>query len=107
MKANNKWTARILSLLIVALLFLLLNYVITGLIGKSLSKDMLRDEQIANVVKLIKDSNIDYNKVNIIINSEKSQPLFSFYIFALILIALVVSVYSFVLATIKRLLHLE
>ena len=81
MKANNKWTARILSLLIVGLLFLLLNYVIIGLIGKSLSKDMLQDEQIANIVRVIKDSNVDYNKVNIILNSEKPQSLFSFYIF--------------------------
>lgn len=107
MKTHKNWIAKIISLLVVASFFLLLNYVITNLIGDSLSKNILKDEKIRDIVELIKESNTNYNKISIVMRNETSHSLFSFFIFAFLLSTFVVFVYSHVLAIARKILRLK
>ncbi len=95
------------SLLIVASFFLLLNYVITNLIGGFLSENILKDEKIRATVELIKRSNIDYNKISIAMRNETPHSLFSFFIFTFLLSAFVVFVYSHALIIARKILRIE
>ena len=98
MKEKKQWFVRIVSLLIMAVLFVFLNYIFTVVIGRSLTENILRNDKIANLVQIIRDSGVDYNKICIILRSEKPQPIFGFFIFAFFFNVFVVSVYTALLS---------
>ncbi len=107
MRIVKIWIARLISLLIISAIFLLLNFIITSVIGKSLAKNLLQDEQIKTVIDLIVKSNVDYQKINIIMNSKSPQPPCSFYIFAFILSTFVVASYSSIMRILKKILQIR
>lgn len=107
MKINKRWMARIICLLIVALLLFGLNRLFTIVIGKLLSRNILQDEQVRNIVQLIRDSGVEYRKISTIMNSERKIPLVGFYIFTFILCSTVVLAYSCVMLIMRKLFHLD
>lgn len=106
MKTAKIWIARFISLLIISSIFLLLNFIITSVIGKSMAKRILKDEQISNVVDLIEKSNVDYQKINIVMSGKNPEPLRDFYIFVFIVSTFIISIYSLIMRALKKILRI-